>query len=190
MRVVLALAGFIATAASAGLVTTAKPGAYSLRDSQSKPFDAAAEFNALPAAERTQEACVAAAGKLGVGEYRCTNATTVSVVGSSEDVPKPVVHVVLDANGFLVQPEVKVEALPDGSWGPTMEQGYVKGEYPTCWVPGLVPYTGEWAAPEGPLAQEPGPWIEGVDYPLGEACPEAAGGKCYASPTPPPVPAS
>jgi hypothetical protein len=141
---------------------------------------------------------VAAAGKLGVGEYRCTNATTVSVVGSCDDVPKPVVHVVRDADGFTVKPGIVAEQLPDGSWGPTKEEGFVKGEYPNCWVPGLVPYTGEWAAPELPPTAEAGPWIEGVDedentgvkYALGDPCPEAAHGNCYASPTPAPVPAS
>lgn len=119
-------------------------------------------------------------------KYRCIPSVAVfDKVGTCDDVPKPEFKLVLDAQGFLLLPKLKVEAKPDGSWGPTMEEGYVKGEYPNCWVLGLVPYTGEWRAPELPPTADAGPWIEGVDYALGDPCPEAANGNCYLSPNSP-----
>lgn len=177
----------VASAVHAGMVTTAKASGYALRDSQSKVIAAAAEFNALPAEVRTQDACVAAATKIGVGDYRCTTATTVAVTANCDDVPKPEVHVVLNAAGFLERPGLKVEAKSDGSWGPTMEEGYVPAPPPVCWVPGLVPYKGEWNAPEGPPKIEPTAWIDGVDFPAGAECPKEAPIGCILQPNKPKV---
>lgn len=136
--------------------------------------------------------CLAAAKALGPGASKCKDVTAITVEATCDDEPKPEMKAVLDADGFLVLPELKVEALPDGSWGPTMEQGFVKGPgYPNCWVPGLVPYTGEWHAPDGPPSLDEGPWVYGVDYPVGTACPKEAHAGCYIPPNPtvpPPAP--
>lgn len=146
--------------ALASVVTTDTPGLWELRDAASHPLGP--KFPTYPE-------CKAEASRA-VGEYRCVNVTPISVVGVC-DTPMPVV-----AEAGLV-----VQALPDGSWGPTMRQGYVQAAYPACWATGLVPYTGEVSAPDGPLDTSPGPWIEGLDYPLGTPCPAAAHGVCYAA---------
>lgn len=170
---------FLATVSLAGETVTYKPVTYALLGPTGTP---------ISKGYATLELCVASA-PIPATDYRCTITHVFTKVGTCDDVPMPVVRVVVDAQGFLVLPELKVEALPDGTWGPTMEQGFVRGPgYPNCWVPGLVPYKGTWAAPEGPLSQDRGPWVEGLDYPIGEVCPIAAGGNCYPYPNKPKTP--
>lgn len=97
---------------------------------------------------KSHEECVAAVKELGIGAQKCKEVTIITVEGTCDDVPKPEFKLVLNAEGFLVLPELKVEQLADGSWGPTMEQGYVAAPYPDCWKLGLVPFTGDWHAPD------------------------------------------
>lgn len=172
----LALAGTVVT-------VTTPPATYSLSNAVGTPVAGAKGFKSLQ--ECTDAAPVPAL------KYRCIpNPVIFDKVGTCDDVPKPEVKLVLDAQGFLMLPKLKVEAKPDGSWGPTMEEGYVKGTYPNCWVMGLVPYTGEWHAPDLPPTAETSPWIEGTDpeWPMGTPCPEAAHGNCYYSPNKPKAP--
>lgn len=132
----------------------------------------------------THDACVAAAKAAGVGVYKCKDVTSVTIEATCEDVPRPELKAVLDADGVLVLPELKVEAIANGEWGPTEEQGFVSAPYPACWTLGWVPYTGTWASPEGPPSADEGPWVYGVDYPAGTACPKEAHAGCYIPPHP------
>jgi len=67
----------------------------------------------------------------------------------------------------------------------TEVQDWVKADPPICWVLARVPLTyPENYAPEGPPSQEPGPWIESLDFPKGEPCPPQAGGNCAMLPPP------
>lgn len=132
----------------------------------------------------THEECIAAAKVAGVGSYKCKDVTSVTIEATCDDVPKPAIKAVVDADGVLVLPELKVEAQADGEWTPTQEQGFVSAPYPACWTLGWVPYTGEWRAPDGPPSPDAGPWVYGVDYPVGTACPAAATAGCYIPPNP------
>lgn len=157
----------------AGETVTSLPTSYELRDSAS---------HAVSATKYATLAECQSAAPVPAIKYRCVETVVFDKVGTCDDVPMPVMPTIVDANGFLVLPGIVIEALPDGSWGPTKEEGFVKADYPICWVKGLVPYDGKFRAPEGPPIQDPGPWIEGVDYPLDTPCPEAAHGNCYLSP--------
>lgn len=174
MKALLIVLG-IASTAQAGEIVTAPPTTYSLNTPTGTPVPGAKGF-------KTLKDCTDAAPVPAI-KYRCVLGPVVfDKVGTCADVPKPETKLVLDAGGFLVLPKLKIEQQADGTWGPTMEQGYIAAEYPACWVPGLVPYTGKWHAPELPPTADAGPWIEGVDYILGRPCPEAAHGNCYPSP--------
>ncbi len=137
--------------------------------------------------------CVAAAKALGAGSYKCKDVTALVIETTCEDVPKPITKLLVNAEGFTVQPGLVVEELPDGTWGPTMREDFVPAPYPACWKPGLVKYTGDFPAEEGPPTLEPGPWVYCVDYgtaakpPIGKACPAAALGGCYIPPNAPDV---
>lgn len=141
---------------------------------------------------KTKEECVAAATARGAGDYTCEYTTTLKVEATCTD-PKPEIKAVVNAEGFLVLPELKVDALANGEWGPTQEQGYVAAPYPTCWTLGWVPYSGEWHAPDGPPSQDVGPMVYCIDYgsiahpPVGKACPATAKGGCYIPPNAPDV---
>lgn len=180
MRLVICFVALIATATLAGTTATVTSETWELRDGDSHP---------ISKGYKTYKDCDTA-GKALPGKYLCLGRVGFTVVGVCDDVPKPEIKLVLDAQGFLVLPKLKVTENPDGTWGPTMEEGYVKGEYPNCWVLGLVPYTGEWHAPELPPTAEAGPWIEGTDpeWPMGTPCPEAAHDNCVPSPNKPKVP--
>lgn len=132
----------------------------------------------------TYDACKAAAIAAGAGDYKCKDVTSLKVETTCEDVSKPEFKVVVGADGLLVLPELKVDPLPDGSWGPTQEQGFIAAPYPTCWTLAWVPYTGEWHAPDGLPTQDAGPWVYGIDYPVGTACPAQATAGCYIPPHP------
>lgn len=76
--------------------------------------------------------------------------------------------------------------LSDTAWA-TEVPGWVEAPAPLCWTLGRVrlvydPTTNNDSAQTD---MTPGPWIEGVDYPLGDPCPEAAQGNCYLSPNSP-----
>jgi hypothetical protein len=60
--------------------------------------------------------------------------------------------------------------------------GWVEVLAPVCWALGRVPleYTGTDNGTEL-VTGERSPWIEGLDYPLGAACPAEALGNCWAS---------
>lgn len=105
----------------------------------------------------TEEACVAALNL--AGDFRCDKSISIKAVGACSPT-KPEFKIVLNKDGVLELPELKVEALADGSWGPTLEQGYLPDvqPFPKCWVLGWVPYTGKWEAPEGPGVDEPTGW--------------------------------
>jgi hypothetical protein len=107
---------------------------------------------------KTAEECDARA-RASLGEWTCVTRVKYKTAGACSPTP-PAIAVLLDTEGFLVLPRLVVEAQADGSWGPTMEEGYLPTPkpYPECWVRGLVPYTGEWHAPEGPPVNEPTGW--------------------------------
>lgn len=134
----------------------------------------------------THEECVDAAKAAGVGVYKCKASTAITVEATCDDEPMPQVKTVLNAEGFMEQPGIVIAALPDGSWGPTMQEGFVKGPgYPNCWVPGLVPYTGEFPAPETPPTADVGPWVYGEpEWPIGGKCPSEDPNMCYVPPHP------
>ena len=96
-----------------------------------------------------------------VGRWQCVTRRNFVTTSTCNPTP-PEMPVVVDTEGRMVLPGLYVEALPDGSWGPTMEDGYVHSPTwpsgPQCWVMGKVPYTGSWHAPEGPPVQEPVNW--------------------------------
>lgn len=139
----------------------------------------------------TYAECLAAAKAAGAGAYKCKDSTAITVEATCDDEPKPVLKTVINAEGFLEQPGIVVKAQPDGSWGPTMEEGFVKGPgYPNCWVPGLVPYDPKFPAPDAPPLgandMTPSPWVYGVDpeWPIGGKCPSEDPNLCYAPPHP------
>jgi hypothetical protein len=135
----------------------------------------------------TYEECVAAVRVLGPGDYKCKDVTTIKAEFTCDDEPMPVLKLLVNAEGFTVQPGLVVELAANGvDWQPTKQEGFVKGPgYPNCWVPGLIPYQGEPLTVEGPPSQEPGPWVYCHDYgsiahpPVGKACPANAPAGCY-----------
>lgn len=146
----------------------------------------------------THEECAAAALAAGVGAYKCKASTAITVTASCEDEPQPVFKLLVNAEGFTVQPGLVVELAANGvDWVPTKQEGYVKGpdwaKGTNCWVPGLIPYAGEPLSVEGPPTQEPGPLVYCHDYgsiahpPVGKACPATALGGCYIPPNAPDV---
>lgn len=139
--------------------------------------------------------CVDAAKALGVGSYKCKDVTTITVAQETcDDVSQPQMPTIINADGFMQRPGIVVQALPNGEWGPTQQEGFVKGtwKFPDCWVLGLVPYDPEWHAPDGPPDESPSPFVYGVDpeWPIGGKCPSTDPKLCYAPPHPdiPPAP--
>lgn len=108
----------------------------------------------VPGPWPTSEADCLAKAKASAGKWACVTRRNFETVASCQK-DAPEIKLEKNAEGFLVQPGIVVEALPDGSWAPTKEEGYVLKPYPQCWVLGLVPYTGKWIAEEGPPVMEP-----------------------------------
>jgi hypothetical protein len=77
--------------------------------------------------------------------------------------------------------------LPTGRWI-TEIPGWVAAPAPVCWVLGRVELKHDGNPPDMPLTTEPGPWVYGVDYPLGEPCPPEALGNCFWPPNSPVTP--
>lgn len=144
----------------------------------------------------TYAECIDAIRVLGPGDYKCKDVTTVKAEFTCDDVPMPALPTKINAEGFLEQPGIVVAALPDGTWGPTMQEGFVRGPgFPNCWVPGLVPYDPHWQAPDTRVGENdlsPSPWVYTVDHewPIGGKCPSADPNLCYSPPHPPIPPAS
>jgi hypothetical protein len=176
----LLLAG--ASVASAALVVTEQPSSYELRDAASHP---------ISNGYKTSAECFAAAP--GPGRYRCVLVVIGDVVGQCDAVPPP--PPVVNADGFIERGDYAPHECPDNHYSFTQTQP-VRDPFPSCaWVDKPVPVTdceGRQIAPllegHGSTAQTdetPGPWIEGVDYPMGAACPAEALGGCYPSPNTP-----
>lgn len=95
----------------------------------------------------TSDACTKAVTT--AGELVCDQRIRITAVGActKEAPPFPVK---VGADGFVEVPGIVVAEQSDGSWGPTMEQGYLPDvkPYPDCWVLGLVPWSGKWDAPD------------------------------------------
>lgn len=129
----------------------------------------------------THEACVAAAKAAGVGAYKCKDVTSVTVEATCDDEPMPPLPKGTEA--WAVQ-------VSDTEWR-TEVTAWVAMPPPACWALGRgeLVYTDNEAEAGAPdLA--PGPWVYGVDYPVGTACPAAALAGCYIPPhpdVPPPV---
>lgn len=173
------LAAALPLLANASTKVTEKPGGWHVTPVLSS--DPSAPF-------KTKDECVAAVRARGVGAYSCDYSTAVTVVGTCDDEPMPILKLEVNSEGFTVQPGVVVEQDTDGTWKPTKMEGLVPGPgYPKCWVPGLVPYKLIFSAAEGPPTQEPGPWVYCTDWgtpdkpPLGKECPDKAkaNGGCY-----------
>lgn len=142
---ILLLISTAALADGAIITTTVKPGDWVLKKKD------LTEVSRHP----TLEACAAAIGVS--GDYRCDQSVAVKAVGSCA-VLAPEFPTRVNAEGFTEQPGIVVKELPDGSWGPSLEEGYVLEPYPKCWVVGLVPYTGKWNAPDLGTVHEPVIW--------------------------------
>lgn len=178
--IIVILSTLLSLAVFAGTTVTVTSETWELRDGES---------HVLSKGYRTRTECETA-GRTSPARYRCIGSVAFTVVGTCDDVPKPEMNLVTDAGGFLVLPKIKVTENADGTWGPTMEEGYVPAPYPACWVLGLVPYTGRWRAPERQPTTEAGPWIEGSDYPIGTPCPAEAHNNCAPYPNNPKTPPS
>jgi hypothetical protein len=135
----------LTASAYAGLITTEGPPSFELHR---------ADKSLVTPWPKTEAECVARAAA-SIGEWQCVIRRNFTTVGTCADVPMPEWPVQLTPEGFLIRPALKVEELPDGSWGPTQEEGYVPAPFPECWVLGWVPYTGAWHAPEPEGVHEP-----------------------------------
>jgi hypothetical protein len=115
------------------------------------------------------------------------------IVGQCDATPAP--PPVVDADGFTLRGDYAPHECPDDHFSFTQTQP-VRDPYPSCaWVDRPVQVTdcdGKQVAPilgeNGSTAQNdqtPGPWIEGIDYPMDAPCPAEALGGCSLSPRAP-----
>jgi len=143
----------------------------------------------------TKALCMAAAPAVGIG-YKCKDVTSFDITVTCDDVPMPAWPTKMNEEGFMEQPGITGEVKDAGAGKVlvlTKQEGFIPGPgWPNCWIPGLVPYKGEVAVPDGPLDQSPGPWVYCVDYGkvapyIGKTCPKEAKGGCYIPPNAPDV---
>jgi hypothetical protein len=127
-RYYFAMSLLIATMATAAIVVTETPGIHELRDAESHAISK----------HPTHEACVAAAGTIGVGRYRCVNVTIVDVAGACD--PNPPAPIV-DAEGFTEVGTLEGQLCPDGVRYSFTQTQPVLDPYPACWVQKPVPIT-------------------------------------------------
>lgn len=123
-------------------------------------------------AHATYADCVAAAKALGPGASKCKDVTSITVEATCEDEPKP-----RNTDAFAVQ-------VSETEWRTEVTAWVAGPGYPNCWVlaRGELVYTNE--AEEGAPDLSPGPYVYGIDYPVGTACPPEALAGCYVPPHP------
>lgn len=125
----------------------------------------------------THAACVQAAIDAGVGSYQCKDVTGIVIERTCEGEPKPPLP--KDTEAWAVQVSDTEWRTEVTAWVPAPNP-----VWPSCWVLGRgdLVYTND--AEEGEPDLSPGPWIYGIDYPVGTACPAAALAGCYVPPNP------
>lgn len=82
--------------------------------------------------------------------------------------------------------------LEDNAWAVQISEtqwrteipGWVVAPFPECWVLGRVELTYPQEVPETTVNDDVGPWVYGIDYPVGTACPVEAIAGCYVPPHP------
>lgn len=80
------------------------------------------------------------------------------------------------------QTEAWAVQVTDTAWR-TEVPGWFEVPGPTCWMIGRVEL--EYHGASTPQVSEPGPWLEGSDYPMGATCPAEAPAGCIPSPNKP-----
>jgi hypothetical protein len=179
-----------------GLTITRTPGMWELRDGQGTPIkDAAGVWPRKPTLDECEAAGVRILGPRAIADelFRCTTAVRFTVRGicdasnTKPEPPRPV-----DGEGYMVLEAMPEPVLcPDGISFEILERRWVTA-FPTCGEYRNVTWLACGAEhaeprPETPTPQdpnaEPGPWIEGLDYPVGAPCPPEAKGNCYKPPT-------
>lgn len=177
----------LSSTAIAGLVVNEVPATFELRDAQS---------HVISKGYKTIEECWSAATT--PGRYRCIGTHVADIVGVCDDVPPPAPAV--DPQGFTVVGDFAPHECPTPDYVYFTQVQPVRDAYPSCaWVEKPIQVTDCTGKVIHPLMEdahnsttqtddEPGPWLEGSDYPLGAPCPEAAHGNCYPSPNKPKAP--
>jgi hypothetical protein len=135
----------------------------------------------------TREACEASITQ--PGTYRpCTPVGSITAVGvCANSTPPPSVR---DADGFMLRGDYAPHTCPAAGHVSFTQTQPVRDPYPSCaWADRPVPVVNCDGLQIAPMledgdssttqVEEPGPWVEELDYPLGSLCPPAANGRCY-----------
>jgi hypothetical protein len=173
----LLLLGLAGSVHSQTIVLTHGPANYELRTQSG---------TRVSGGHATEAACWAAI--TAPGTYRCAQTGIITAAGvCTNNTPPPPVIV----DGFKIRGDYAPADCPNDHVSFTQTQPR-RSPFPSCaWAEQPVPVVNCDGLQIAPLLEdadtnttqieEPGPWVEDIDYPLGTPCPAAANGNCYAA---------